>query len=120
MPRGDGTGPMGMGPMTGRAMGYCAGYSTPGYMNSGAGFGRGMAWGRGGGCGLGMGRGFRGGFGAGWAPNPYYGAPVAPYGPAAPADEAAVLKTQLEGLEQSINAVKQRLGEIEGEAEEQK
>jgi len=26
MPRGDGTGPWGLGPMTGRAAGYCAGY----------------------------------------------------------------------------------------------
>ena len=26
MPRGDGAGPVGMGPMTGRAAGYCAGY----------------------------------------------------------------------------------------------
>ena len=26
MPRGDGTGPRGLGPMTGRAAGYCAGY----------------------------------------------------------------------------------------------
>ena len=33
MPRGDGTGPGGMGPMTGRGAGYCAGYSVPGYMN---------------------------------------------------------------------------------------
>jgi len=33
MPFGDGTGPAGMGPMTGRAAGFCAGYSTPGYMN---------------------------------------------------------------------------------------
>ena len=33
MPRGDRTGPAGMGPMTGRAAGYCAGYSTPGFMN---------------------------------------------------------------------------------------
>jgi hypothetical protein len=33
MPRGDRTGPAGMGPMTGRGAGYCAGYSTPGYMN---------------------------------------------------------------------------------------
>jgi len=33
MPRGDGTGPMGMGPMTGRAAGLCAGYPTPGFMN---------------------------------------------------------------------------------------
>ena len=33
MPRGDGTGPAGMGPMTGRAAGYCAGYEMPGYLN---------------------------------------------------------------------------------------
>lgn len=26
IPRGDGTGPAGLGPMTGRAIGYCAGY----------------------------------------------------------------------------------------------
>ena len=40
MPRGDGTGPAGLGPMTGRAAGYCAGYNVPGYVNSayGAGF----------------------------------------------------------------------------------
>lgn len=33
MPLGDGTGPAGMGPMTGRAAGLCAGYPVPGYMN---------------------------------------------------------------------------------------
>ncbi|MBN1835246.1 MAG: DUF5320 family protein [Spirochaetales bacterium] len=33
MPRGDGTGPAGMGPMTGRAAGFCAGYGVPGFMN---------------------------------------------------------------------------------------
>ena len=33
MPFGNGTGPAGMGPMTGRAAGYCAGYPVPGYMN---------------------------------------------------------------------------------------
>ena len=33
MPRGDGTGPMGMGPMTGRGAGYCAGYAVPGFVN---------------------------------------------------------------------------------------
>jgi hypothetical protein len=33
MPYGDGTGPAGIGPMTGRAAGFCAGYSVPGYMN---------------------------------------------------------------------------------------
>jgi len=33
MPRGDRTGPTGMGPMTGRAAGFCAGYPAPGFMN---------------------------------------------------------------------------------------
>jgi len=45
MPRGDGTGPAGLGPMTGRGLGYCAGYSSPGYMRGpGLGFGRGRGW----------------------------------------------------------------------------
>jgi hypothetical protein len=41
MPFGDGTGPAGLGPMTGRAAGFCAGYPLPGYVNpvtGGAGF----------------------------------------------------------------------------------
>jgi len=33
MPWGDGTGPMGRGPMTGRGAGFCAGYNVPGYAN---------------------------------------------------------------------------------------
>lgn len=33
MPGGNGTGPRGLGPMTGRAAGYCAGYQEPGYAN---------------------------------------------------------------------------------------
>lgn len=33
MPGGDGTGPVGRGPMTGRAAGYCAGYPAPGFAN---------------------------------------------------------------------------------------
>ncbi len=32
MPRGDRTGPAGYGAMTGRGMGYCAGYPHPGYV----------------------------------------------------------------------------------------
>ena len=88
MPRGDGTGPAGMGPMTGRAAGYCAGYPVPGFMNPGPrmgmgwgrgyaapGYGFGVGWGRGYaapgyGFGMGMGRGMgRGrGMGVGMAP----------------------------------------------------
>ena len=54
MPGGDRTGPMGQGPMTGRAAGYCTGSPTLGSMNPapGRGFGN---WGRG--------RGFWGGGG---------------------------------------------------------
>lgn len=37
MPRGDGTGPVGLGPVTGRAAGLGAGYSVPGYLNPVAG-----------------------------------------------------------------------------------
>jgi len=33
MPFGDGTGPRGMGPMTGRGAGYCAGFGRPGFTN---------------------------------------------------------------------------------------
>jgi len=90
MPRGDGTGPMGMGPMTGRAAGYCAGYGMPGFMNPipGRGFWGGGGFGRRGG-----GRGWRhwyyatgmpGWARAGWAPawGVPYGAPfAAPFAP---------------------------------------
>jgi hypothetical protein len=58
MPGGDRTGPLGMGAMTGRAAGFCAGQNRAGYTNAGygRGFGAGMgrAWGGGG-----AGRGFR-------------------------------------------------------------
>lgn len=33
MPGGDRTGPLGLGPMSGRAAGFCAGYQVPEYMN---------------------------------------------------------------------------------------
>ena len=47
MPGGDKTGPMGRGPMTGRAAGLCAGYSNPGYTTPryGQGYGRGRSQG---------------------------------------------------------------------------
>ncbi len=96
MPRGDGTGPTGLGPMTGRAAGYCAGYPVPGYMNPipgrasfrgyfgvgrggyPRGGGRGRAWGGG------RGRSWGGiGFGwrSPWTPPPFgaYAPPTAPY-----------------------------------------
>ena len=73
MPRGDRTGPWGLGPMTGRAAGYCAGYPVPGFMNPMPGFGRGFGYGRG------WGR----GYGRGWwgYPGYSYGPPYTAYGP---------------------------------------
>jgi len=55
IPFGDGTGPRGEGPMTGRGLGYCAGGKSPGYMKAGG--GRRAPKGRGRGRGRGMGRG---------------------------------------------------------------
>ena len=77
MPRGDRTGPAGMGPMTGRAAGFCAGYPVPGYMNPVGGRGYG-GWGRGfRSGGFGRGRGF-GWAGAGYG-MPAWGGGVSPY-----------------------------------------
>lgn len=44
MPWGDRTGPSGRGPLTGRGVGFCTGFRTPGYMNVRT--GRGMWFGR--------------------------------------------------------------------------
>ena len=65
MPFGDGTGPLGLGPMTGRAAGFCAGFGRPGFTNPVPGypFPYGYAravpawprWGWGLGCGFGRG-----------------------------------------------------------------
>jgi len=48
MPIGDGTGPSGMGPLTGRKAGYCAGFRVPGYRNAfplrSFGYGRGRGY----------------------------------------------------------------------------
>jgi hypothetical protein len=106
---------MGMGPMTGRAAGYCAGYAVPGFMNPTPGRGLGMAWGRGGGGGMGMawrrgrGRGSGLGAGGGWgfAPGPV----PAPYAPPEPAAEQqlAALRSQADWLKQQMDAVNERI-----------
>jgi hypothetical protein len=61
MPRGDRTGPEGMGQRTGRGLGFCSGYQSAGFTRGqGVGFGFGNGGGRGPGRGrnFGMGRGF--------------------------------------------------------------
>ncbi len=104
MPRGDRTGPMGAGPMTGRAAGFCAGNTAPGYANFGGGRGRGMGFGRGGGGGRGFGR----GFGRGW------GWPVAGVGAPPTGDqELAVLKQQAQQLKADMELIQSRIQELE-------
>ena len=44
MPGGDGTGPLGRGPRTGRMAGFCAGADQPGFMNPFPGWGRRRGW----------------------------------------------------------------------------
>lgn len=122
MPRGDGTGPAGMGPMTGRAAGYCAGYSTPGFTNPvggrGAGFGRGFGGGRGLGLGFRGGRG-RGAWGAPYAPT--YAATPAPYAPpaygAAPTrqQEVDALNQQAQYFEEALGDIRKRIEELEAD-----
>ena len=58
MPFGDGTGPMGLGPMTGRRAGFCAGFGMPGFTNPIPGRWFGWGFGRGPGRGRGRGRGW--------------------------------------------------------------
>jgi hypothetical protein len=119
MPRGDRTGPGGAGPMTGRAAGYCAGYSVPGYLNTVGGWGRGR--------GRGYGKGWGRGFGRGWYAYPppaivqpaYPQAyPIAPQ-PQTPEQEVAALENyqkDLEAdkanLEQEMDGVKARVEEL--------
>lgn len=136
MPAGDGTGPAGAGPMTGRALGYCAGFGVPGYLSPGPGFGFGMGFGRGRGFwGRGFGRGGRGwrhwyyATGApgwmryGWFGSPVpYGAPYAYPGPYQlqnpdPDQEKQALKTHAEALQSELESIKKRLGELESGAE---
>ncbi len=110
MPGGDGTGPVGMGPMTGRAAGFCAGSGRPGYANPAPGRGFGMGFGRG--RGLGLGRGWRHRqSGAGWARG---GADAVPYQPPAPGIEKQTLKTQADDLQAQLDAIRKKLAEIEG------
>jgi hypothetical protein len=124
MPGGDRTGPAGMGPMTGRAAGLCAGYPAPGYMNpvggrGFGGFGRGGGWGR------------RNWFYAtgltGWQRaaygDPAYAGAVpygVPYGPTVTKqEELDGLKGQAEYLEDSLEGIKKRMAEIEGKTKEE-
>ena len=119
MPGGDRTGPMGMGAMTGRAAGFCAGYDAPGYASPipGRGF-RGRGW-RGGGRGwrhmyyaTGLPGWMR--FGFGWPTPPMAAAWGA--GPMPHEQELQVLKGHAETLKAQLEEIGARIEELEKEA----
>ena len=120
MPGGDRTGPLGYGPMTGRRMGYCAGYQAPGYWQFGPGFG----FGRGAGFGRGFGRGLGLGMGRGWRRFGRFGGYPAPYAPPyipwesatiEPEREMDVLKEESDFLKNELKRIEKRISELEGE-----
>ena len=114
MPGGDRTGPAGMGPMTGRAAGYCTGNQMPGFANPVAGRGYGFG-GRGRG---GMGR--RNGFYAtglfGWQRFGTFNQPAennAGFTTANKEQELGFLKNQVQNLASAIDDIKKRIAVIE-------
>lgn len=110
MPRGDRTGPEGLGPQTGRAAGHCAGSPAPGYMNAGgaSGFGRGRG---------GHGHGRRNRFLAtglpGWM---RWGAPAPDATPTQEqADEPGALRTLVQRLQAELKSLQARISQLEPE-----
>lgn len=108
MPFGDGTGPRGFGPATGRGAGYCTGYTVPGY----TGFRPGWFCRGGGG-------GWRSQYyatgltgwqraGMGWADA---GAPVG--APAGKDAELATLKNQADNLARTLDSIRKRIETLE-------
>ena len=90
MPRMDGSGPMGMGPMTGRGLGPC-----------GYGYGRGYGRGRG----MGYGRGY--GWGLPWNPVSYR-QPTA-------TEEKTIVQDDIAALREELKAAEERLGQLENQ-----
>lgn len=120
MPGGDGTGPAGFGPMTGRAAGYCAGCQVPGYANPSTprgywGRGRGGGWERG-----------RWTYGRGWrrwpiqhlawpsvpGPSPVFPYASSPPDTVSPENEVAALKTRTAAMKQTLDELRRRINEL--------
>jgi len=107
MPRGDRTGPMGMGPMTGRGAGFCGGFNAPGFMNAVPGIGS-MGFGRRRGRGFGMGMGWR----HGWA---FQSFQVACQPAFCQIDELSLLKNQAKYFGEVLQFINNRISELETE-----
>ncbi|MFO8010102.1 MAG: DUF5320 domain-containing protein [Dehalococcoidia bacterium] len=104
MPGFDGTGPLGMGPMTGGGRGFCNPWGAGrGWFGRGRGFGRGPGFGRG------RGMGWRG---------PAYGAAYgAPYDTAY-APPAMSREQEMDMLQNQAQAIKEELEDIESRIKE--
>jgi len=129
MPGGDRTGPLGEGPRTGRAAGFCARYGLPGFANPTVGRG----YGRGGGMGYAFG--FGGGYGRGWRHRflatgvpgrgrgrgvwfgPDYGYPAEYAAGPYYENEKAALKEEAEYLRSALDDINRRLDEIQAKKE---
>ncbi len=97
MPRGDRTGPTGMGPMTGRRMGICAGYPEQDFRSYNPMYGRGR------------GRRFGRGFGG------YWGYPPQSF---TPQNEVAYLENMAQEINEDLEQVKSRLKELKKSKEQ--
>ena len=113
MPGGDGTGPMGQGAMTGRAMGYCAGNDAPGFSTGG---GRGLGRGRGG---WGRRNMFYATGQTGWqrrasGQQAFGQPPVAATPPTPPTeDDAAALRREVTEIKEALATLTERLGQLD-------
>lgn len=124
MPRGDCTGPSGQGSRTGRALGYCAGYDSPGYTKDlRRGLRRGLTewsgggYGRGGSCRRGGGRGFSGNW-VHLTPNlvslPVYSHPITPEAQLPKLkQEKQFLESEMEGIKSAIDNISKKIEELE-------
>lgn len=103
MPGGDRTGPRGEGPMTGRRAGFCAGFDSPGFVNSfsrrglrrGVGFGRGRGFGKR--C---------------WGYNPYFRSSLP-----TKKEEIELLKEERGYLEKDIKSIDERIKKLKEKKE---
>jgi len=103
---------MGKGPRTGRSLGLCSGYDTPGFTKGFGGQSRGFGFGRGMGQGRGFGRGRRFGYDfSGFSQNfPWMFS-------MSKEEEIKQLKSQADSLKRSQQAIEKRLGDLEQDSE---
>lgn len=94
MPYGDGTGPDGMGPRTGRGLGYCSGYNGPGFRR---------------GTPLRRRFGLRGGWGFRWR---FASQPQEYTQPISKEEEKRILEEEVKNLEDELRELKKRLEEF--------